>query len=89
MVLGGVWGVFCVRNGSDWAEKWTSASPCLEDYIGQGFKKSIPITVAAGIIWELVALGYRDKAGCASKWGGYLLLKFGVFKLEPASGVIK
>jgi hypothetical protein len=33
----------------------------MEEQIGQGFKKSIPITVAAGIIWVLVALGYRDK----------------------------
>ena len=32
-----------------------------EESIGRGFKKSIPITVAAGIIWVLVALGYRDK----------------------------
>ena len=32
-----------------------------EESIGRGFKKSIPITVAAGIIWALVALGYRDK----------------------------
>jgi len=27
-VLGGVEGVFCVRNGSGWAEEWTSVSPC-------------------------------------------------------------
>mmetsp|Transcript_16962 Transcript_16962/g.41666 ORF Transcript_16962/g.41666 Transcript_16962/m.41666 type:complete len:427 (-) Transcript_16962:1584-2864(-) len=33
----------------------------MEESIGQGFKKSIPITVSAGIIWVLVALGYRDK----------------------------
>jgi hypothetical protein len=33
----------------------------MEEQIGQGFKKSIPITVSAGIIWVLVALGYRDK----------------------------
>ena len=33
----------------------------MEESVGHGFKKSIPITLAAGIIWVLVALGYRDK----------------------------
>ena len=33
----------------------------MEEQIGRGFKKSIPITVSAGVIWVLVALGYRDK----------------------------
>ena len=28
-VLGGAQGVFCVRNGSGWAETWTSVSPSL------------------------------------------------------------
>ena len=30
-VVGGVQGVFCVRNGSGQAEKWTSVSPCSWD----------------------------------------------------------
>jgi hypothetical protein len=29
-LIGGIWGVFRVRNGSGWAEKWKSVSPCLE-----------------------------------------------------------
>ena len=33
---------------------------CDALHIGQGFKKSIPITVAAGAIWVLVALGGDD-----------------------------
>ena len=32
-----------------------------EDRFGRGFKKSIPVTIAAGIVWALVALGYRSK----------------------------
>ena len=32
----------------------------MEESVGHGFKKSIPVTLAAGIIWVLVALGYRE-----------------------------
>ena len=37
------------------------AAAVSEERIGRGFKKSIPITLAAGAIWLLVALGYKDK----------------------------
>jgi hypothetical protein len=38
---------YCVRNGSGRAEKWTSVSPCSEDYAAGDGDDGSPVDAAA------------------------------------------
>ena len=38
------------------------ATALLEEYMGHHFRKSIPTTIAAGIIWSIICFAYESKA---------------------------
>jgi len=77
------WGVFCARNSSSWAEKWTSVSPCSQAFakleaedgvsvseMWASFKMKQRVVFATGpVLWAGVVTAVRGMAAAMVETG--------------------